>query len=566
MDILNQQNSDGISPTVQPITDDKPQNEFVTVVSVGSEKDTYENISFSNKVAENQKNGFVTVLTIGDEIVQPREVVEEVLVYRLPGERLGFGLKFEGGTKTTECVRRLFIQSCAPDSPASRVKCSWGTLSEGDEVLKIDTNSVRNMTRIDCVRCLKDSNVVIKLLIKHCNNPRDDYISDSGTSAFHSDDEISDNLDSRRAPPPPPIPPRKLSRKLTKEKPSNDVINVDTMTKTKIPEVTSNEVPKVLYPKSAPRQRQHLDVPPKVPVRDRKLSDVSSGPPDAEVYLDLLSQESEYGFKTESESDDTGSTISTVIDRHNSIFLTSNPSSIASDSVPSTPTAVQKQMDLSKVVNPFEILEMEYAANIQPNDDFLFTRLVTSQEIINYEDAGENKFTDCEKVSLVPPANFQDAPLSYGNEDVSTMKDSNDQYEEFEHKIVEEIKIPKPVPRKCYSKKRQDPEDCKTDDQEENVDAVDFNLPRLVNFVPKVPQKTDDLDVQANIEEDYNTKMCLIKYNDDFNYMYADDIIECNNNDCEKIISCSTWSLNNHLETIGEIEEEMDSLENCKDG
>jgi C-terminal processing protease CtpA/Prc len=80
-------------------------------------------------------------------------------VYRLPGERLGFGLKFEGGTKTQERVRRLFIQSCAPDSPASRARCSWGALGEGDELVEIDGTAVNDMTRLDCVRCLKESQV-----------------------------------------------------------------------------------------------------------------------------------------------------------------------------------------------------------------------------------------------------------------------------------------------------------------------------------------------------------------------------------------------------------------------
>ncbi|KMQ95897.1 pdz domain-containing protein 2-like protein, partial [Lasius niger] len=109
--------------------------DFVTVVSVGSQP-TSEN--------------FVTVLSIGngkkgdvEESSAPSKngaangmdghLEEEVEVFRLPGERLGFGLKFEGGNKTSERVRRLFVQSCAEQSPASRAKCSWGTLGEGDE-------------------------------------------------------------------------------------------------------------------------------------------------------------------------------------------------------------------------------------------------------------------------------------------------------------------------------------------------------------------------------------------------------------------------------------------------
>lgn len=113
--------------------------EFVTVVSVGSQP-----------MSEN----FVTVLSIGNKKRDDEEtsskslsngvdghLEEEVEVFRLPGERLGFGLKFEGGNKTSERVRRLFVQSCAEQSPASRAKCSWGTLGEGDEVITIRRNT-----------------------------------------------------------------------------------------------------------------------------------------------------------------------------------------------------------------------------------------------------------------------------------------------------------------------------------------------------------------------------------------------------------------------------------------
>lgn len=118
--------------------------EFVTVVSVGNNSAT-------------DLDNFVTVLSIGnglgDKNVQSKSTdvekedtganssdghpEEEVDVFRLPGERLGFGLKFEGGNKTIEKVRKLFVQSCASESPASRAQCSWGTLGEGDEVREI---------------------------------------------------------------------------------------------------------------------------------------------------------------------------------------------------------------------------------------------------------------------------------------------------------------------------------------------------------------------------------------------------------------------------------------------
>lgn len=112
-------------------------NDFVTVVSVGNQQ---------------QADNFVTILSIGNDKQQqlsadkgeqqqltngtPPEVHHDeiVEVYRLPGERLGFGLKFDGGNKNHERIKRLFIQSCAEQSPASRAKCSWTSLGEGDEV------------------------------------------------------------------------------------------------------------------------------------------------------------------------------------------------------------------------------------------------------------------------------------------------------------------------------------------------------------------------------------------------------------------------------------------------
>ena len=35
---------------------------------------------------------------------------EEITIARRPGEKLGFGLRFEGGGRASECVRRLYIQ------------------------------------------------------------------------------------------------------------------------------------------------------------------------------------------------------------------------------------------------------------------------------------------------------------------------------------------------------------------------------------------------------------------------------------------------------------------------
>lgn len=107
--------------TVVSVDGVHPQENFVTVLSIGSRREEGE---ASSRLAEQG----------------PLE--EEVEVYRLPGERLGFGLKFEGGNKTSERVRRLFVQSCAEQSPASRARCSWGTLGEGDEVTDSCNNRI----------------------------------------------------------------------------------------------------------------------------------------------------------------------------------------------------------------------------------------------------------------------------------------------------------------------------------------------------------------------------------------------------------------------------------------
>lgn len=116
-------------------------NEFVTVVSVGNQPENFVTIlSIGNGRQEDKQQQQQQLaadkaqqrqLTNGTPEVHHDEIVE---VYRLPGERLGFGLKFDGGNKNHERIKRLFIQSCAEQSPASRAKCSWESLGEGDEV------------------------------------------------------------------------------------------------------------------------------------------------------------------------------------------------------------------------------------------------------------------------------------------------------------------------------------------------------------------------------------------------------------------------------------------------
>lgn len=267
---------------------------------------------------------FVTVLSVGCEAP---DGAEDVLVYRLPGERLGFGLKFEGGTSTSEKVRRLFIQSCAPDSPASRARCSWGSLQEGDEVLEIDSVPVSAMTRLDCVRSLKDSHVVLKLLVRH--------------------------------PAPPPVPPRRKTQSAG-----------------------------VLGPPTA-------------------FADV---PPEPEVYLDLLAQE-ELNCLTDTGSDDTGSSISTVL-------------------------------------GPFDQLEEE---------------------------------------TLQPPVNFQDAPLTYGDETLQPPKPAPRKDIQARFRSGKKRPPPPPPPR-------HDRPQCPLNVQTRAVSETDrVNLPRLVDVVPKSFLETEEV-------------------------------------------------------------------------
>lgn len=132
--------------------------DFVTVVSVDGESCAAGGDGGVHRRASADDPSFVTVLAIGGGD-GPADDAEEVLVYRLPGERLGFGLRFDG----VDTCNRLFVQSCADGSPASRTEASWGPLSAGDEIVRINGRPVNKLSRDDCVRCLKESGLVVKL-------------------------------------------------------------------------------------------------------------------------------------------------------------------------------------------------------------------------------------------------------------------------------------------------------------------------------------------------------------------------------------------------------------------
>lgn len=418
--------------------------EFVTVVAVDSLEST-------------EKESFVTILSIGDDH-SPANDSEEVLVYRLPGERLGFGLKFDGGSNSAEKVVKLMIQSCAPDSPASRTTVSWGHFSPGDEILEIDNVPVTDMTRMECVRALKESNVRLKLRVKKGDQQN-----------------IRPNANKCCKPTmPPPVPPRKYPRRACRnEKPS------------RIPGES------IVVPVARAREKMNI--------------------PEAQVYTDLISQENTAVGNLESESDDTGSSMSTVVDKHFSTPTTSNSSfsdarSITSIEIePSSPNLTiskNRKIDLDRVLEPFLQLEREFSscATIEHND--LFQKLVEAATL-------ENNSTEvC--TMLDPPDVFRDSDnrcYQKINDDVnnnSLKMNSNCS------SVVSVEEPPKPLPRKeipgristtKYGKKRPPPPPppqyqeksnrCPTPNRENSYheysdsDVSVDRLPRLIDFVPK---------------------------------------------------------------------------------
>ena len=99
------------------------------------------------------KDQIPTVTSSGTKV---SSVEEDIIIYKLPGEKLGLGLRFEGGSRANECIRHLFVQCTAVSSPAAKTKCTWpGGLRAGDEILSISGKNVKKLTRLDCVRALK---------------------------------------------------------------------------------------------------------------------------------------------------------------------------------------------------------------------------------------------------------------------------------------------------------------------------------------------------------------------------------------------------------------------------
>ncbi|XP_050344157.1 uncharacterized protein LOC126769402 isoform X1 [Nymphalis io] len=341
--------------------------EFITIVPVGENKPAV------------LDPAFVTVLTVG-----PASGAAEVTVRRPRGARLGLGLKFEGGSAAAEKVRRLLVQSCAEDSPAAKASTPWGKLIPGDEILAIDGVSVSELTRIECVRRLKDSDESLLLLVRHLDADNNSEQTNMESKETSTEVKLITEL-SRPTTLPPPVPPRKLGKKhsfkdktilqtlgeqnaLVKIDSSKDFDNVKETVITQHPIIsTMNKLSrKSSFDSHIHRQNKESFAylrkgsPEEVRRLVRRLSDGKAMPPEADIYIDLLSNEWERCLVlADAESDDTGSSISTVVDRLGSM------ASSVENSIPSTPIMQPKSIDIQKVLNSIENIDTNILKDMQ---------------------------------------------------------------------------------------------------------------------------------------------------------------------------------------------------------
>ncbi|KPM04338.1 PDZ domain containing protein 3 [Sarcoptes scabiei] len=152
-------------------------SDFVTVLKIASTTgSSMMTTTTTNSINENLSNGgfnaAVSVSAVGGggggvggchnqtvHVDNKRgEIDEEVTIYRLPGERLGMALRFDGGQSATETIRRVFVQSISMNSPSSKaIGLMLGMLREGDEILQIDGRQSSSLTRLECITLLRDA-------------------------------------------------------------------------------------------------------------------------------------------------------------------------------------------------------------------------------------------------------------------------------------------------------------------------------------------------------------------------------------------------------------------------
>ncbi|XP_052740157.1 uncharacterized protein LOC112046907 isoform X2 [Bicyclus anynana] len=509
--------------------------EFITIVPVGDKPVV-------------QDSAFVTVLTVG-----AAAGAAKVVVCRPRGARLGLGLKFEGGSAAAERVRRLLVQSCAEESPAANATTPWGKLIPGDEILAIDGVTVSELTRIECVRRLKDSDETLELLVRHFEVEKE-----SKQNMEHKEDISDSKLNSEITRPltlPPPVPPRKLGKKNSFKDKSilqtlgeqNTLGNIESKENengkdTQSSVTTSHSVIPMMTKLSRKSSfdshlhRQNKESiaylrkgsPEEVRRLVRRLSDGKAIPPEAEVYIDLLSNEWERCLiLADAESDDTGSSISTVVDRLGSM------ASSVENSIPSTPIMQPKSIDIQKVLNSIEnidsdilkdmtsakLLEIENESRKsekKPPENGLKHREITIQNALIVENTAtkkveqndkNNNLTEISKryVEKNDSSNTSDKQLKQLN--VSDKPKPMPRNTKVERSASEKKRRPIPIPellsppaseplltatkKTCIESWLQRSElemSNKTEDKVED-NSVPEILPRLIDFVPKTQYK-----------------------------------------------------------------------------
>lgn len=335
--------------------------------------------NYSDEKDQVTRHTSTDLISINPNPTAESRVPDQVVVFRLPGERLGLGLKFDGGMGATEKIRRLFIQSVAPDSPASRATVPWGDLDVGDQILHIEGRPVSSMTRVECVSLLKEASVklTIGVLKGNGNIPEaEDYGSALSPSSQMRISSCMRKGQLKRVPP-PPLPPRIHPRKSPARPPK---------------EVTDWCPP--------PHGFEDLDGNEELAEKVARLSRANSFttddwdgevtalmashsskgsllPPTPAFYLNLLSEE-ERGSRgrCESESDETNSSASTVVDRL-SISSSRTVSRNSSFNAAADPT----KFDLARALSPFEHLEKEL--NSEKRQRLLSNSHVAQTELTN---------------------------------------------------------------------------------------------------------------------------------------------------------------------------------------
>ncbi|XP_036327592.1 serine-rich adhesin for platelets-like [Rhagoletis pomonella] len=174
-------------------------------------------------------------------------------------------------------------------------------------------------------------------------------------------------------------------------------------------------------------------------------------PPDAEYYINLFADGQ--SLKTESESDDTASTISTVIDKFSMSSNYSSESDLSSyTSLTNGQSVVINKSELAKVLKPFTMLEQEFNVNVNGNaavqlEECLKKVVESTGDVMPDLLAGTMTASQVKKpMTFIPGNNYEN--VEFKTEKVNT-------YENVELKIQSQgapiVILPTPKPRQAVA-------------------------------------------------------------------------------------------------------------------